>query len=262
MHISVSGLPMKKYLMAHGISASLLKEFCRSPRHYQWALERKFHISTAALDRGTRLHAALEDWEHFQSTHTIAPKLDRRTKEGRLAYQEWEAEQGARQVLSPEDWADVVGMRESLFAEPKIRAYLEDFTARREVTWRWRNPPTGLDCKCRTDLEAEDQSWVLDYKTCQDASPEGFRRSIRLWSYDLSAVHYMEGTECRRYGWIAVESKPPYACCLYWLNPFGRFQDVEDYRLRKLEELNLYISQWGEETPWPSYEGGESSITL
>lgn len=254
------GWPMKKYLTADAVSASDLKEFIKSPRHYQDLLKRRFAISTAALIRGTRLHSALEDWDQFIRTTVISPKFDRRTKDGRLAAQEWEAEHASMEIISADEMAEIAGMRESLFAEPKIRLYLEDFQAGREVVWRWINPESGLACKCRTDLEDHDGAWVLDYKTCQDASPDGFLRTVKFWGYDLSAAHYIEGTECERYGWIAVESKPPYACCLYWLSPSNGFRRIQEFRIEKLLDLNHYKCRPDE--IWPSYCGGEGEIVL
>ncbi len=261
MRVQFHDWSMQKYLTANAVSASDIKEFMKSPKHYQEMKKRQFAISKASLTRGTRLHSALENWDQFCRTTVVSPKFDRRTKDGRLAYQEWEAEHQSMDILTADEMAEIVGMRNSLFAEKKIRMYLEDFQAGREVVWRWRNTESGLACKCRTDLQDHDGLWVLDYKTCQDASPDGFIRAIKMWGYDISAAHYIEGTECERYGWIAVESKPPYACCLYWLNPAARYWAMEKLRIEKMIELAELISR-GNDDNWPTYCNGESEITI
>lgn len=250
-------ISMHQYLKWDAVSASGLKLFAKSPMHYREYHEGRFRIDSAALTLGSALHALLESPDAFRNSYVrTPPKIDRRTKVGKDAFAAFQEEHEGKTVLSEDEWERIHGMQASLIREPKIRCWIENGLADREVSYRWTHPETGLSCKARTDWEFD--GTVLDYKTCQDASPDGFAKAVRFWGYDLSAVHYHEGTKWERYGWVAVESKPPYAACLYWLQPDRRFRELAERRLEMLAEMN----QYRERGDWPTYCNGESSLVV
>lgn len=80
-------------------------------------------------------------------------------------------------------------------------------------------------CKCRPDAWRHDLRTVVDLKTAQDASPDGFRRAVMRFGYHISAAWYRRGIEAETseplsaWAWIAVETKPPYACQVYTAEP-------------------------------------------
>lgn len=248
-------LSMETYLNRMEISSSDLKALARSPLHFK---SRMYNGSqSAAQMRGSRFHAAIEDWERFEKEYIVSPSFDRRTKEGKLRFVEFELEHTDKTVLTRAEWDEIVGMRESLYSVPAIRFWLEQ-PALREASIFWENPDAGVWCKCRPDILDQVEAVCLDFKTTQDASIESFSKSISMFGYDLAATHYREGTSCDRYGWIAVESRPPYAACLYWLKPGRRMRDLVEQRLFLLEQIK-HLQSLNE---YPTYYGGETTITL
>ncbi len=254
----VTGKSMTSYLQDTALSASALKNFQRSPLHYWQALNGSCAIDSAALSKGTALHALMEGEDVFRNQYVVSPKFDKRTKAGKEGFAAFQVEHGAKDILSPDEMDCLLAMRDSMMAIPAIRAWVESFSIDREVSIFWKHA-SGIKCKARADLWEIGEGVVLDYKTCQDASPDAFERAIRHWGYDLSAVHYYEGTNCSRYGWICVESKPPYAACLHWLEPGDRFYQLQGYRHSLIEKL-LECQAANE---WPSYgKDGENLIRV
>lgn len=261
-------VPMEDYLKWDALSASLLKDFIKCPLRYHQTKTGRFRIDTDALRRGRAFHSYLEGPHAFTRDYVVARKIDRRTKAGKEEHAAFCEEHDGKVVLTADEFETVERMAESVLAEPKIRCWIERFDADREVSYRWEHPETGLHCKCRPDLEIKDERIVLDYKTAADASPDGFARAVRNFGYDTSAVHYQEGTKWERYGWIVVESKPPYAACLYWLHPSIDYDRLylkrQDALERLCEMLEREKQAQAEDRPfrWPSYENGESTLVI
>jgi hypothetical protein len=87
--------------------------------------------------------------------------------------------------------------------------------AKREWAIIWRDEETGLDLRCRPDwlIDAGDSMLCIDLKTCGDASPNGFRQSVKRYGYDIQASHYSNGIRVatgKPVDWyfLAVESEP------------------------------------------------------
>lgn len=77
---------------------------------------------------------------------------------------EWLQNNGHRTVLSPEQWDQLHRMRDSVMAHPAAAGVLE-----------------------------RGQNMVVDLKTTDDASPEGFGKSIANWRYDVQHPYYLDG---------------------------------------------------------------------
>jgi exodeoxyribonuclease VIII len=77
---------------------------------------------------------------------------------------EWLQNNGHRQVLSQEQFDQLRGMREAVMAHPAARFFL---TKAKNV--------------------------VVDLKTTDDASLEGFSKSIANWGYDVQHPYYLDG---------------------------------------------------------------------
>jgi exodeoxyribonuclease VIII len=106
------------------------------------------------------------------------------------------------------------GMAESARSHPIARGLLAG--GDREVTFRWQDEETGIHAKCRADLYAAGE-FLLDLKSCRDASPEGFARAVAAYQYDVQQAHYLSGIRAngdsiRWFVFLAIESEAPYVC--------------------------------------------------
>jgi exodeoxyribonuclease VIII len=205
------------------VSKSHLDQVARSPLHY-WsryvAEDRVVPDPTPAMMLGTALHARVLEPELFAAEYALAPAVDRRTKAGKDAWAEAEAE--GKTLLSAADWAQIDGMAAAIESHRGASKLLAQ-QGLTEASLFWTDDATGIECKCRPDRTISDE-WILDLKTTEDASPAGFAKSAWNFRYHVQASWYLDGV--RSYGgqpqgfvFIAVEKKPPYAVAVYLADP-------------------------------------------
>lgn len=123
---------------------------------------------------------------------------------------EWEANNGHRIVLSQEQWDQLHSMRDAVMAHPAARALMTGVPGVAEHSVYWRDQETGVICRCRPDFWRED-GIIVDVKTTDDASAEGFARSISNYRYHVQHAYYMDGINsvqvggARAFLFLAVE---------------------------------------------------------
>lgn len=188
---------------------------------------------------------------------------------------EWMANNGHRKVLSQDAWDQIHGMREALMAHPAACAALTGGTGVAERSVYWTDEATGELCRCRPDWWRLDIGVIVDLKTTEDASPEGFAKSIAGWRYDVQHPFYLDGVntmrrqykpaeldlpmpkEVRAFIFVAVEKKFPYAVGVYALDSDS--VDVGRALIRR------DLATWAEcrqRDVWPGYGDAVQTITL
>jgi len=205
------------------VSKSHLDQIARSPLHY-WARyldpKREVPEPTPAMRLGTAVHTLTLEADTWEQRYVVAPQVDRRTKAGKEAWAEFEAEAGERELISAEDRAIVSRMAEAVWAHPAA-AMLLHWQGKAETTHMWMDEPSGLQCKCRPDWLTNDGCLIVDLKTTEDASPQGFRKSIANFRYHVQASWYLDGIKQAtghrpdQFIFVVVEKKPPYCCAVY-----------------------------------------------
>lgn len=105
--------------------------------------------------------------------------------------EEWQRNNSDRKVLSPEAFEQIFAMRDAVMNHPAAFAILNHV-----------------------------KDIIGDLKTTEDASPEGFAKSIANWRYDVQHAYYMDGTR------LALEQgkcNPPQEgkaeLSVYWTDP-------------------------------------------
>ena len=137
------------------------------------------------------------------------------------------AARAAGQVpLKPDEMTTVQAMADRL-AEHPIASALLDAEGAPEQTLIWRDKPTGVACRARLDwLPAPNlRGRVLnvDYKTTDDATSAGFRRTAIRLGYHIQAAWYEAGILATRTAretaslWIVQERNPPYLVAVHQL---------------------------------------------
>src|SRR5438093_3049537 len=98
------GVSQAVYQSWSAVNHSRLKLFARTAAHARYAMEFP-PAPTAALNIGDGCHAAVLEPARFEAEFVGAPKVDRRTKDGKLAWQEFEAANQGKLILPAEDYA-------------------------------------------------------------------------------------------------------------------------------------------------------------
>lgn len=242
------------------VSKSGLDQVRRSPLHY-WSRylnpDRAIEPPTPAMILGSALHARVLEPHLFADEYIVAPEgIDRRTKEGKLRWADFEAEAEGRTVLKVEDAAQIEAMAAAVHRHPAASLVLR-LPGKCEQSYFWKDEASGEQCKCRPDWHSDDRRIIADVKTTEDASPKGFAKSVIKYRYHVQAAFYSQGIGAEQFLFIAVEKKPPYAVAVYATPP----ELIERGQSESAEDLRL-LATCRATNKWPGYGDEIQALTL
>ena len=238
------------------ISKSGLDLINRSPAHYRWAQDNP-QDPTPAMRLGTLTHLAVLEPDRFNSECIVMPTLDRRTKAGKEAWEEFQANHPDQELMTSDEHTRITAIRDAVMAHPIARKLLDQIDQVEASTF-WTDPATGVECRCRPDAILGN-GMMIDLKTTDDAGP-GFHRSVAKFRYHVQAAYYgdgMGGMEERPMVFIAVESSAPHLVACHMISPDSLLAGREAYK-RNLETY-LECTKSGE---WPGYPTTINQIEL
>lgn len=246
-------VPEAVYHSWDAAGSSHLKLVGRSLAHARYEqLHPKEQTRAQAL--GSAIHRAVLEPDRFEWEYCATAQCDRRTKEGKARWAAFVGKNAGKEILEGDDYATCLAMRDAVWANPHAAEILKG-PGLIEASAAWIDPETGLLCKGRMDRLAEhgSWSWIWDVKSTEDASPSGFAKAVSKWDYHCQAAHYLDGLNVlaprkRRFGFIAVEKKPPYCVALYELEE----EDLEMGRYDNEQRLAA-LKQAVESGNWPGY---------
>lgn len=245
------GLTNEAYHRLKAVSPSQIKVLGRSPLHYfdQFLAEdREKKEPTPAMLMGTALHTAVLEPELWDQTIAVPKQaFDRRSKVGKELAAEFERESAGKIVLAPEDADEVRRMADAVRKHPAAN-FLLDMPGRREASYTWTDPATGLECKTRPDWHSEDRRIVVDVKTCRDASRVEFAKAISNLDYHVQAAWNQGALDAEQFLTIAVESSRPWAVAVYPAS--GALIAAGQRRIEQAMELLAECWRTGN---WPGY---------
>ena len=209
----------REYNEAEGVRRSDLWMMRESPEKYLWAKIHPDAESSPALVFGAMVHKLMLEHETFIQEYAIAPAVDRRTKDGKAAWQEFLDAAESRTVITVDDYARAADMVEAVHNHP-IADRLINGIGEHEKALFWTDPDTGIKCKARIDalVGRGKDMMVVDYKTAADAKTDVISRKIFQYGYHLQAWMYTEAVRIN-YGMkerppfvlVVQEKKPPYS---------------------------------------------------
>lgn len=246
------------------ISSTGLKMLLQgSPAHFNRAYTVERPEPTKAMIFGQAAHAyILEGVEGFTRGFCVEPIINKRTKAGKEDYASWLALNEGKLPISEDDFETVLQMNDAFHAHPEVKRMMLGHRGQAEMPIFWKDPITGMACKCKPDWLAADSAFVVDLKTCQSAHPSDVRRAIRNYLYHLSAAFYLQGIEAERlaipqWRWVFVEKKAPYAVAVY--KPADALIDEGDRLVS--QALDIYRMCMRRQT-WPSFDDEPIEIDI
>ncbi|MBO7436046.1 PD-(D/E)XK nuclease-like domain-containing protein [bacterium] len=209
----------REYRAREGISRSELwrlnPDNGGTPEKFRWAQEHP-EEPTPALIFGRLVHKLLLEPDGFDADFAIWAGKEKRSKAGKEAYDVFCENKGERQEVSSGDYMKAADMIRTAKEAPFVAALLSG--AEREKPLFWTDAMTGEVCKVRLDALTEigGVPVIVDYKTAQDASLDGFTRHAIKYGYDFQAGMYCEAVEITtgkapRFVFIVQEKEAPYA---------------------------------------------------
>lgn len=243
-----------EYHAHEAVSKSDLDLIHKSPAHYKAAR----HEDTPALRFGTAFHCAVLENDRFNETYTVI-EGDRRTKAVKDSIKD--AEAAGKIILTADDFNAIMSMAQAVFKNPICAALLRGSLKENSVF----SELDGVRVKCRPDGWSIEKGVLFDLKSTEDASPEGFARTVAKYRYHVQDAFYRHVVASAIGGdaddlsfiFIAVEKKPPFAVALYQLDELATLQGWVDAR----EDLRRYKAA-KESGKWCGYSPRIETLSL
>jgi exodeoxyribonuclease VIII len=211
------------YYTTPAISASGLKLIKKSPAHFKAEKQEP----TDAMKFGTETHCAVLEPHEFDNRYTVVPEgLDYRSNEGKEVRDAILA--AGKEPIKYDEMQAIKAIQEAVHAHPMTKQLWSlAHSIERE---HYFTLPCGTPAKMKTDFEIEPCSQfpnglVLDLKTAQDASPDGFGASVWRGDMAIQAAFYTDNlqriwstAERPEFYWLPVEKKPPHLLKYYRLS--------------------------------------------
>lgn len=244
-----------EYRKMDGISRSELWRLRESPEKFKWYQEHP-EPPTPALTFGAAVHKILLEPDTFRDEFAVAPKCDRRTKDGREAYNAFLGASVGKSIITLADYEKAQDMANKALKAPSVKKLL---AGEHEKPFFWVDDLTVEKCKCRVDCitNIDGQPTIIDYKTAKSAATHSFNRSIYNYGYHVQAAMYSDGvmaamelTERPDFKFIVQEKYPPYAVNIVTVPPEVMLAGLDKFR----ELIGIY-HQCRETGYWYGYTG-------
>lgn len=186
----------------------LIKEDVRTYK----ALRDNPHLrpSTQAMSFGRAYHVAMLEPNEFGGKVDIVNASTRGTK----VFKDYvKANPNLTTIILQKEYDRIMRMQEVLFSHNEVCDLL-DPSGETEMANAWRDNDTDVFCKGKGDYRKD--KLLVDLKTTQDASMQGFGHSCRNYGYDRQASFYMDGFDCEEFVFIAQEKTAPYNVSIYY----------------------------------------------
>jgi hypothetical protein len=232
------------YADVSNVSNSMLSVLKRSPEEfYQRYIARTWiDTETPAMRFGSLLHTMTLEPHKVLDRYAIAPKCDRKTKDGKATYAEFIESSKGKTVVDDGDMSLAVNCASKLLKHDQAGELLlhsEVHQARIEQALTFTIE--GTPCKAKPDWLSVALKLIVDIKTTKDASPEGFAKSVATFGYHRQAAMYIHAAHevfgiDARFIFACVTTTPPYEVACY---------ELDTYALRKgAEELQTLVGDY------------------
>jgi len=247
-----------EYNSAEGVRRSDLWKMEDSPEKFKYYLDHPME-QTPAMAFGSACHKFILENNDFGDEYAVAPQIDKRTKEGKAAWETFSAENDGKTIISQEDYDTMSEMREAIMRCPLAKKLICG-KGETESAFFWTDPETKEPCKIKVDrLVKFNRRWyVIDYKTTQTAETFRFNSDIWKLGYYFQAGMYCEGVKIAKklkkmpgFLFVAQEKKPPYS-----VNVIEVSEEVMNAGLAKFHELLDKMHQCKMLDVWPGYLNG------
>lgn len=211
-------MPAEAYFAIEAMSQSGAKEMLRSPLHFRFQRDNPTK-PTPAMQFGTAVHTGILEPEKFDAAVVAIPACDRRTKDGKATFAAFMATAVGKIALPQADFDRCRRTIDAVHRHPAARRLLEG--GERELSLFWIDAKYRVPCKCRLDLR--NFGGIVDVKTTQDASRDGWGCTVASYGYHIQGGHYFSGCEHvfdatpEFFVHIAVESEAPHGVACYEL---------------------------------------------
>jgi exodeoxyribonuclease VIII len=223
------------------------------PAYFKWCEDNPTEPSEDMV-LGSAFHKIVLEPETFDKEFMIMPHFDRRTKEGRLGYENLmnKVQGECITLITKEQYDTICGMRDSIMSNPYARKLINGNI---EQSMYFTDDLTKVECKCRPDVwrKVADRVVITDLKSAKSVMPNDFMRDCVKYHYDLQTAMYRDGAskvlgvpkDNIDFVFIAVEKKPPYLLNIMQADTYVIQKGEADFReyigtYKECKEKNLW----------------------
>jgi exodeoxyribonuclease VIII len=145
-----------------------------------------------AFAMGHAVHCLALEPEKFDERFVVTPKIDRRTKEGKLQAIIFERDNEGKIVLTLEEYQDAVSCVQALYNHAEFATIMAQ-PRRVEVPFEF--DLFGHKFKAKPDAIIDSMRLIIDIKTTDDASPHRWQWSAVDYGYHRQAFIYRRAME-------------------------------------------------------------------
>jgi len=204
---------------------------------------------------------ALLEPDRFAETYVVEPDFgDCRRKENKISRDEWRSAHVGRTPLSAYDELAIIEMVSAVRRHPLASKMVVGGVS--ELTARWTDATTGLECKARADYFHAGLRMLVDVKTTIDGRASSFRRSVANFLYYRQDAFYRDGfaaagADVDHFVFLAVEKSRPHLVSLFAIDGEAVRRGRETIR----EDLEV-LARCFEADEWPGYPGSIQVLEL
>jgi len=237
------------------LSSTDIRRILRSPAHYKNPTIQ----DSPALAFGSLVHEFVLLPDVAEARYRPKANVDGRTKEGK-AVRDWEASLAAQQgvkFIAEADYNAATSIATSIRTHMGATSL---FTSGVAETAGIISDFLGVNCRIKPDYRTDNH--IVDLKTCVDARPDPFVRSVINFSYQVQAALYVDVAEAidgkkRDFYWVAVEKDAPYAVAVYKASD----EMLEHGRQQYRKAIDLY-KECAALDLWPAYSQQVQTLEL
>lgn len=216
----------KEYHAHKAISKSDIDLFLQSPKKFALKKAGKLsHDDSPALLLGSAVHKLVLEPNDFESEFIVEPKIDKRSKDGKVAYSDFLELAFGKNILSPTQCEQARAIADAVLANKTAQKFITDGFAERSFFSSYN----GQEIKCRPDYYNQKLGLVVDVKTSANASE--FAKSAANFNYHIQQALYSDilmanGLAVNGFVFVVVEKTAPYLVGFFELSAkaveFGR----------------------------------------
>ena len=114
-----------EYRKREGISASDLKRMMKSMATWKYEKDHPDETDSPAFKFGRAFHKLMLEPDDFDNEWIVAPKFDRRTKEGKEAAAAFEKQAEGKEVIDEETYTTLLEMQKALYETPFVKLLIK-----------------------------------------------------------------------------------------------------------------------------------------
>jgi len=251
-------LDIAEYHASEGISSSGINLLidCPARYHHKYIEQKSQDEDSQSMLLGRGVHMLVLEPELFDKTfYIMRESCDLRTKAGKEAYAQAEADAKGRNILRAGTWEAVVDMANAI---KNCATWNKIIPGNAEHSVFWDAGIYNTRLRARPDFYNE--TMIIDIKTTD--SIKSFAKSIYNYGYHRQAAMQIDGLKQhdgkdRFFGFMVVENKAPYLTACFVLN-----QASVDQGRREYLDAAATFSECMSTGIWPGYEDSFQEISL